>query len=128
MLVKNHTSRRQLFFRVLTVILVGAPTCALLGGFVWVLALSPGGRFLIVNMVAFIGMLVFTLGFFLSGMGGFKLGEKLVYLSGWKDRYYVVRMLFGLLCLAAFTIVAIVLSQPVGAAWDAVNAWVQPVS
>lgn len=120
--------RRQLFFRVLTVVLVGVPTCALLGGFVWVLALSPGGRFLIVNTVAFIGMLVFTLGFFLSGMGGFKLGEKLVYLSGWKDRYYVVRMLFGLLCLAAFTIVAIVLSQPVGAAWDAANAWAQPVS
>lgn len=120
--------RRQLFFRVLTVVLVGVPTCALLGGFVWVLALSPGGRFLIVNTVAFIGMLVFTLGFFLSGMGGFKLGEKLVYLSGWKDRYYVVRMLFGLLCLAAFTIVAIVLSQPVGAVWDAANAWVQPVS
>ena len=120
--------RRQLFFRVLTVVLVGVPTCALLGGFVWVLALSPGGRFLIVNTVAFIGMLVFTLGFFLSGMGGFKLGEKLVYLSGWKDRYYVVRMLFGLLCLAAFTIVAIVLSQPVGVAWDAANAWVQPVS
>ena len=120
--------RRQLFFRVLTVVLVGVPTCALLGGFVWVLALSPGGRFLIVNTVAFIGMLVFTLGFFLSGMGGFKLGEKLVYLSGWKDRYYVVRMLFGLLCLAAFTIVAIVLSQPMGAAWDAANAWAQPVS
>lgn len=120
--------RRQLFFRVLTVVLVGVPACALLGGFVWVLALSPGGRFLIVNTVAFIGMLVFTLGFFLSGMGGFKLGEKLVYLSGWKDRYYVVRMLFGLLCLAAFTIVAIVLSQPVGAAWDAANAWAQPVS
>ena len=120
--------RRQLFFRVLTVVLVGVPACALLGGFVWVLALSPGGRFLIVNTVAFIGMLVFTLGFFLSGMGGFKLGEKLVYLSGWKDRYYVVRMLFGLLCLAAFTIVAIVLSQPVSAAWDAANAWAQPVS
>lgn len=120
--------RRQLFFRVLTVVLVGVPACALLGGFVWVLALSPGGRFLIVNTVAFIGMLVFTLGFFLSGMGGFKLGEKLVYLSGWKDRYYVVRMLFGLLCLAAFTIVAIVLSQPVGAAWDAANAWAQLVS
>lgn len=120
--------RRQLFFRVLTVVLVGVPACALLGGFVWVLALSPGGRFLIVNTVAFIGMLVFTLGFFLSGMGGFKLGEKLVYLSGWKDRYYIVRMLFGFLCLAAFTIVAIVLSQPVGAAWDAANAWTQPVS
>lgn len=120
--------RRQLFFRVLTVVLVGVPACALLGGFVWVLALSPGGRFLIVNTVAFIGMLVFTLGFFLSGMGGFKLGEKLVYLSGWKDRYYIVRMLFGLLCLAAFTIVAIVLSQPVGAAWDAANAWAQLVS
>lgn len=120
--------RRQLFFRVLTVVLVGVPACALLGGFVWFLALSPGGRFLIVNTVAFIGMLVFTLGFFLSGMGGFKLGEKLVYLSGWKDRYYVVRMLFGLLCIVAFTIVAIVLSQPVGAAWDAANAWAQPVS
>ena len=120
--------RRQLFFRVLTVVLVGVPACALLGGFVWVLALSPGGRFLIVNTVAFIGMLVFTLGFFLTGMGGFKLGERLVYLSGWKDRYYIVRMLFGLLCLAAFTIMAIVLSQPVGAVWESANAWARPVS
>lgn len=128
MFVKNHTSRRQLFFRVLTVILVGAPTCALLGVFVWVLALSSGGRFLIVNTVAFIGMLVFTLGFFLSGMGGFKLGEKLVYLSGWKDRYYIVRMLVGLLCLAVFTIVAIVLSPSVGAVWESANVWARPVS
>lgn len=120
--------RRQLFFRALTVGLVGVPACALLGGFLWVLTLSPGGRFWIVNTVAFIGMLVFSLGFFLSGMGGFKLGEKLVHLSGWRDRYYLVRMFFGLLCLAVFTIAAIVLSQPVGAVWDAANAWARPMS
>ena len=121
-------SKRQLFFRALTMILIGVPACALLGGFLWVLTLSPSGRFWIVNTVAFIGMLVFSLGFFLSGMGGFKLGEKFAYLSGWKDSYYLVRLFFGLLCLAVFTIVAIVLSHPVGAAWDAANAWARPVS
>lgn len=115
--------RRQLFFRALIVTLLGVPALAVFGAAVWGLSLTPGGRSFMVCTSAFIAMLVFTVCLVAVGVGGYRIGGVLARLSGWKDGYYLVRVLSCVSCLGTFTVAVSAAAPVVASVWGVVNAW-----
>lgn len=115
--------RRQLFFRGLIVTLLGVPALAVLVAAVWGLSLTPGGRSLMVGVSTFIVMLVGVVCLVAVSVGGYRLGGVLARLSGWKDSYYLVRVLSGVSCLGTFTVAVSAAAPVVTSVWGAVNAW-----
>ena len=120
--------RRQLFFRALIVTLLGVPAFAVFGAAVWGLLLIPGGRSFVIGVGAFIVALVFTACLVAVGVGGYRIGGVLARLSGWKDSYYLVRVLFSVSCLGTFTVAVSAATLVVTSVWGAVNAWAAAVS
>ena len=76
----------------------------------------------------FIVMLVFTACLVVVGAGGYRIGGLLARLSGWKDSYYLVRVLFSVSCLGTFTVAVSAAAPVVASVWGAVSAWVGAAS